>query len=309
MKKTNLDSLSPPDPNFNWLRLALPPIHRCGFRAKNLALAQAAVQAAAAEHPVSLRGLFYRLVSAGVLPSNDKKHYKRLGEVVTRLRESGALPFDWIVDNLRATIKPSSWPGLSDYVEAVERCYRLDYWQSLPTYVHVICEKDAIAGVLAPVTQRYDVALSPIRGYCSVSFAHEIADRWNSIDKPIHAYYLGDYDASGFDLERDVKAKLHRYCEKSFTWERLGVLEEDFDDFDLIPLAPKKTDRRHAAFVRVHGHQCAELDALPASELRLRVETAIEDHVPKEEWAKLQETERLQQQSFQRSVAILKQAS
>ena len=38
------------------------------------------------------------------------------------------------------------------------------------------------------------------RGYASLSFAHEIASTWNRIEKPIHAFYLGDFDPSGFDL-------------------------------------------------------------------------------------------------------------
>ena len=69
-----------------------------------------------------------------------------------------------------------------------------------------------------------------------MSFAHEIAETWNKIQKPITAYYLGDFDPSGFDLER--------YCERSFNWCRLGVNGGDFEEFNLIPLEPKKRDRR-----------------------------------------------------------------
>ena len=89
---------------------------------------------------------------------------------------------------------------MGDYVDTVKEAYRLDFWASLPRYVHVFVEKDAVAGTLAPVTREYDVALSPIRGYVSVSFAHEIGEEWAEIKKPIFAYYLGDFDASGFDL-------------------------------------------------------------------------------------------------------------
>jgi hypothetical protein len=223
----------------------------------------------------------YRAVSAGWLPSTDKQHYGRLGRIMTTLRERGVVPFSWIVDNIRSTIKPSSWAGLGEYVETVRDCYRKDFWSQLPEYVHVICEKDAIAGTLAPVTNEFDVRLSPIRGYGSLSFAHEIAEVWNRIDKPIFAYFLGDFDASGFDLERDLRAKLQRYCDRSFAWQRLAVNAEDFKAFNLIPLQPKKSDRRYSSFVREHGQQCAELDALPATELRRRVQEAIESHIPK----------------------------
>jgi hypothetical protein len=47
----------------------------------------------------------------------------------------------------------------------------------------------------------------------------------------------------------------------------------------------------------VHGSQCAELDALSATELRRRVEEAILKHVDMEKWDRLQEVERIEKQS------------
>lgn len=186
-----------------------------GFRGGNLLLALVAVDMLIEERPITLRGAMYRLVSLGWLPSTDLKHYTRTGRILTRLREFGVVPYDWIVDGVRATNKPSSWAGLEDFTETVKRSYRLDFWAGLEHYVHVICEKDAIAGTLSPVTREYDVALSPIRGYSSLSFVHEIASTWNATKKPIFVYYLGDFDPSGFDLERDIREKLREQCRET----------------------------------------------------------------------------------------------
>jgi hypothetical protein len=279
-----------------------------GLRGKNLPLAAVATEIALKEQPVTLRGLFYRVVSAGWLPSTDKKHYDRLGRLMTTLREQSVVPFSWIVDHGRSTLKPSSWSGLDDFVETVQSAYRKDFWEGMASYVHVFCEKDAVSGTLSPVTAEFDVALSPIRGYCSLSFAHEIADLWNRIDKPIHVYYLGDFDPSGFDLERDLKAKLVKYCLRPFGWERLGVLAEDFATFKLLPLPAKKSDCRYQAFVSRHGVRCAELDALPATELRQRVRAAIDDHIPQAQWARLQKIEKCERESLRKVVQHLKAA-
>jgi hypothetical protein len=313
MKISNLDSILDQLHEKGWH----PPAHRrwmyssimaSGLQGRNLPLAIVAVDLGFAEHPLTLRGLMYRVVSAGWLPSTDKEHYKRLGRVMTTLRERKIIPFNWLVDNIRSTIKPSSWSGLASYVDTVREAYRKNFWASLPEYVHVIVEKDAIAGTLSPVTEDMDVRLSPIRGYVSLSFAHEIAETWNQIEKPIHAYYLGDFDASGFDLERDLKAKLERYCKRQFTWTRLAVNAEDFETFKLIPLKPKKSDRRYKAFVRDHGSECAELDAIPATELRRRVKEAIDGHIPQAEWQRLQEVERVEKESFVKVLDKLKRA-
>ena len=39
--------------------------------------------------PMTLRGLFYQAVSAGLLPSTDKEHYQKLGRIMTIMRENG----------------------------------------------------------------------------------------------------------------------------------------------------------------------------------------------------------------------------
>lgn len=301
-KKSKLDSLldSLADLNFDagLTDATYSNLLSVGLSSKNLPLAAVAARIALDEHPLTLRGLFYRVVSAGVLPSTDKENYNRLGRVMTTLREKGLIPFSWLVDNLRSTVKPSSWSGLADFADTCRDSYRLDFWARLPDYVHIFCEKDAIAGVISPVTRKYDVALSPLRGYTSLSFAAEIASQWNKIDKPISAYYLGDYDPSGFDLERDCREKLERYCDHNFHWTRLGVHARDFFEFNLLPLEVKTSDKRAKTFIEDHGENCAELDAIPAVELRRRVQDAIEHFIPQEEWARLQAVEAAERETF-----------
>lgn len=276
-----------------------------GLRSATLPIALAAAQIALEEQPLTLRGLFYRVVSAGLLPSTDAKHYSAFGRLMSTLRERGFVPFEWIVDGVRQTLKPSSWSGLSDFADTVRDCYRRDFWADLPDYVHVFCEKAAIAGVLQPVTAEFDVSLSPLRGYSSLSFVHEIAAQWNNIAKPIHAFYLGDFDPSGFDIEADLKTKLSRYCNQSFTWQRLGVNAEDFAEFELLPLAAKTSDMRCNKFVAAHGSECAEIDALPSTELRRRVRESIELFVDHDRWQNLVLVENLERETWQATLAGL----
>lgn len=314
---------------------SLTSIQSCGFRGNNLELAIVATDILCDEQPITLRGLTYQVVSAGWLPSTDQKHYKRLGRLMTRLRELGVVSFDWIVDGIRSTLKPSSWSGLSSYADSVRDCYRRDFWQRMPHYVHFVAEKGAIAGTLYPVTSEYDVRLSPIRGYTSLSFAHEIASQWQRIAKPIFCYYLGDFDPSGFDLQRDIREKLKRYSNKSYwfgdgmdkddaevaagmttredqdlhyrrmlgpgsvLFRRLGVVERDFDEFNLLPLQVKSKDTRAAKFREIHGDECAEVDAIPSSELRRRVRDTIEAHITnKEEWDRLKTVEAAEKETL-----------
>ena len=54
-----------------------------------------------------------------------------------------------------------------------------------------------------------------------------------------------------------------------------------------------------------HGSRCAELDALPPSELRRRVEEAILSHVDEEEWERLQTIEEIEKESIESYFANL----
>jgi hypothetical protein len=286
------------------------------FRKKNKQLVDAAVEILKAEQPMTLRQLFYRLLSAGKL-TTAKKEYKRLGTVLTRLREAGAVPRNWLVDHTRSTLKPSSWSGLSDFAETVREAYRKDFWASLPHHVEVFVEKDAVAGTIQPVTEDYDVSLRVCRGYASVSFAGEIADFWRRIKKPIFAYYLGDFDPSGFDIERDLHEKLSRYsgreCEYDpatasnfrFIWCRLGVTADDFGKHNLVRLPVKKKDKRAPGFISQYGTSCAEIDAIPPTELRRRVKEAIVQHIDDDEWQRLLVVEEAEQESLERMVKRL----
>jgi len=287
-------------------------------------LIDAAVEILSLRHPISLRGLFYQLVVTGFF-SNDRTNYQKLSRAMVKARESGAVDWNWITDSIRQTLKPSSWSGLDNYLECVQSSYRRSMWSRMPHYICFFCEKDAMAGALEPATAEFDVALHVVRGYVSASYSHGIAMNWRWIKKPIYAYYLGDWDPSGLDLERNLRDALERYSgrldlarvvseytaidpeeffaeqsdNESFVWRRLAVNADDFDKFKIVPMLAKKTDSRSKAFAKKHGRQCAELDAIPADVLRERIEDAIHAHIDHDEWARMRTVEAAERETLE----------
>jgi hypothetical protein len=166
----------------------------------------------------------------------------------------------------------------------------------------VIVEKDTVAGKIYPVTAEYDVRLHPIRGYNSTSFAWAIARFWDRIEKPITVYYIGDHDPSGRDLERDIREKTSRLSKRDVSWKRLAVEPEHFQQFNITPLAPKKKDARFPKFVERYGNACAEVEAIPANDLREMVRNAIESHIPQGAWKRLQKSEQLEKEQWERAM-------
>jgi hypothetical protein len=266
-----------------------------------LPLAAASMEYLYLHRPDTVRGNMYLLVNGPHgqwLPDTSTKSYDCVQRLLNRLRMAGVIPFSWVVDNVRSTIKPSSWSGLNDFAETVADAYRLDFWSRLDDYIEFIVEKDTVAGKIAQVTRSFDVPLHPIRGYNSTSYAYEIASRWREIHKPITIYYLGDHDPSGRDLERDIKEKLAALSGRRFLWQRLAVEPEQFGLYNIRPMEPKQGDSRFRRFVQAGYYDCAEVEAIPAKDLRHIVHTAILTHIPTGEWERLQEVERLERQQW-----------
>jgi len=269
-----------------------------GFAGKTLALACVAVDLLSDRQPDTVRGVMYAVVSAGWLPDTSPKSYGRVQRILNVLRKRRIIPTKWIVDNIRETDKPSSWSGLEDFADTVAGAYRKDFWSSLSDYVTIIVEKDTVAGRILQVTRKYDVALHPLRGFSSTTFTYGIADEWNRIDKPIHAYYIGDHDPSGREIERSIRNSLTELVDDPFTWTRLAVEPHQFETYNVIALEPKKRDSRYRRFTEQFGDRCAEVEAVPADALRAMVEDAITRHIPAGQWDRMKQIEAEEKQSF-----------
>jgi hypothetical protein len=85
--------------------------------------------------------------------------------------------------------KPSSWSGLADFAGSVTYAYRKDLWARQNDYIEIFVEKDAMSGVIRPITREYDVKLNPIRGFGSETFLWSIAEESKQIEKPIFVYF------------------------------------------------------------------------------------------------------------------------
>jgi hypothetical protein len=175
-------------------------------------------------------------------------------------------------------------------LNAVKHSYRKDYWTNQPFHCEIWCEKDAVIGSIEDTTSELGVIVRVGRGFQSSTRVREIATLFNQINKPKVVFYLGDFDSSGIDIERDVRDRVRRYT-RSFEMRRLAIFGEDIRKFKLPPQRIKTEDPRAETFRDMHGNQCVELDALPPSELRRRVRTAVTSLINKEAWERALTTE------------------
>ena len=250
------------------------------------------------EHPMTLRQLFYRLVSIQVL-ENTQAHYQKLSRVLTKGREMRFIPFEWMTDRSRAQYKPSMWENPKEFIKIVKESYRKDYWELQPTHVEVWSEKDAIVGTIQETTDHYGVIIRANRGFTSTTKVHEIAEYFRKLsDKSINVFYLGDHDPSGITIQEELYSRLKEYGTPYFEMTRLAIHKADIELFNLPPLRIKDSDTRAKKFRQNYGEDCVELDALPPNELRNRIENAIRGCIEFESWNRAEKAEQVELDSI-----------
>jgi hypothetical protein len=88
------------------------------------------------------------------------------------------MDWDAIEDRVRQPQTPLEFENLTARVDMALNNYRLPRWAGQEKYVELWVEKDALAGVLAPIASQYHVTLMVNRGYSSSSAMYESAKRF-----------------------------------------------------------------------------------------------------------------------------------
>lgn len=242
------------------------------------AVDEAIVSAVADEHPVSLRGVYYRAVVAGAVEKTEAG-YRLVGRELLKLRRVGTVPYEWITDGTRLFRKPRSWSDIDTMLDDAAASYRRALWHGQDVEVMVLSEKDAISGVVYPITAAWDVELGIVRGYSSETFAYSVAEDIAATTKKTYIYQLGDHDPSGVDAWRSFEARVRGFSpDADVVFERLAVTPEQIIEHNLPTRPTKTTDTRARGFTG----ESVEVDAIPAPTLRRIVEDAITRHIDPE---------------------------
>ena len=245
---------------------------------KTRSLRQAILEALdSVEKPVTVRQAYYLVASRGDC-EKTVAGYNRVQRQILAMRREDIIDYGWIADNTRWRIEPTTFNGLGEFFERQRKFYRQDLWSDSEDYVEIWCEKDSIAGVLSAITSEYAVGLLPARGYSSETFAYEAAEAMRRTERNCFVYYVGDFDPSGWDASRDLQERLTGFFpEVQFT--RLAI---NYDDMSALQTRETKhSDTRTKRFFQTFGDgtPSAELEAMNPDELRVRVRTAIENHI------------------------------
>jgi hypothetical protein len=237
--------------------------------------------------PMTVRQVFYQATVRGLVEKAESG-YAKVQTDLTVMRRAGDLPYDWLADNTRWQRRPRTFSSVEEALKETAKFYRKSLWDDADAYVEIWLEKDALSGVIYPITSMYDVPLMVARGYASLSFLYSAAEYINELTVPAHIYHLGDFDPSGVNAGEKIEETLRELApDAEICFERIAVTEEQIADWDLPTRPTKKSDTRSKAF----GDISVELDAIEPNQLRAIVQEAIEQHLPADQFEVLKAAE------------------
>jgi hypothetical protein len=116
--------------------------------------------------PMTVRQVFYQATVRNLVDKSEAGYNKVQTDLVL-MRKTGDLPYGWLADNTRWQRKPRSFSTVQEALDATAKLYRKALWADVGAHVEIWLEKDALAGVVYPITSHYDVGLMVSRGYAS----------------------------------------------------------------------------------------------------------------------------------------------
>ncbi|WP_160311128.1 hypothetical protein [Streptacidiphilus anmyonensis] len=233
-----------------------------------------------AEYPpasVTLRQLYYRLQSAGVIPAKASV-YRRLSSHLAQARREGRFPD--LVDTVRRIHVLPHWDDHSQFLAQMPQWFRLDRTRGQECALYLAAEKDTLRSMFTSWVEDLGIPVVVVRGYGSQSYAQQVQERVARDPRPAWLTICGDFDASGEDIQRD-------WVERTGCWagvERLLLSWEQVQEYGLPATEGKRGDPRWPAFAERYGFDVEnpvqwEVEALPPEELERLVRRAVEPFV------------------------------
>lgn len=230
--------------------------------------------------PMIVRQVFYQ-ATVKQLDRIDKSDsgYNKVQQALVKMRRGRVkpkVPYDWIIDNTRWERKPYTYDNIREALEDTVRQYRKSLWKDADVCVQIWLEKDGLAGVVEEITEKYDIPLMVARGFSSITFLHESAEKLPS-NRTAYIYHLGDSDWYGKNAASKIEEDLREYAPHvELHFERLAVTEEQIKRWNLPTRPDKVTDE-----------PVVELDAIDPRQLRKLVKDAINRHMSDKKYEEL----------------------
>ena len=242
--------------------------------------------------PLSVRQVHYALLNDPPLKhaskpdsiyQNDPQSYGNLVNLLARARVAGGIPFYCLADETRPVIiwdvHKSAKPFIDEQLDEFLKGYRRDLQQSQPNHIEIVGEKNTVAGILKPVASRFHIPLTTARGFSSLDPRFQMVQRFkNSGKEKLILIVLSDFDPSGESIFQSFVQSL-RGDFGIYKMEALkaAITPPQIQSYSLpVGGQAKPKDSRAKKFIKEHGPDVYELEALPPRTLQNELTRVID---------------------------------
>lgn len=256
------------------------------------------------EGTLSLRHLFYRVSSLGLI-NKEESEYAKLSGYTMKWRRDGSIPWTAFVDSTRWYHGTRTYSNLESSLEISKNCYRRNLWQSQKVYVEIWTEKEAIAAISTQAANDFGVPVFAMKGFASGSALFAISQQlkyYQSLGKRVFVYYLGDHDPSGKCIDESIVRNLREDHGIEFNFKRIAITPDQIKTYNLPTRPTKKTDPRSKSF----EGESVEIDAMPPHTIRGLIEECISQHIDTQSWERERVIEDMEYDTLNEMISALR---
>ncbi len=246
--------------------------------------------------PLTIRQVFYRLVSRG--HPKTENFYATVQEVCNRARRSGRISFRSIRDDgvSRLGGETLTYDSPEEYYaghDELHNFYERSWHADQPAHVAVLCEASGMVPMLERAVRPYRVEVASSSGFDSLTAKHDLftdaLGRYGKHAQRTVLLHFGDHDPSGVSVYESMAEDLEAFCrdhddapEELIEVRRVALVPEQILGLGITtqPDEVKPTDSRSKAFIARGLEPAAQLEAIPPDRLsevaRLAVESALD---------------------------------
>lgn len=247
--------------------------------------------------PPTVRRIYYLLRSAAIggVAEGDERFVK---DALTRARKrwlagevGGEDSFDptLVSDDAREFVSPRFDESPQSWVNTLPD-YWPDPWIGQTRRVLVLCEKDAVLGIVRKACEATDTPFASGKGNHSITLGLEMRDQILGLrDAGLapRVLYIGDHDPAGSEMDENWCRDLCLDARTEF--QRVAITLKQADEMGLPTEVVKfsgsaSMDARRRRYIDRFGPRKIELDAFPGPELEALLVAAIKRHVDPAIW-------------------------
>ncbi len=278
----------------------------------------------------TLRGWGYVLEGLGICTKGD---FGTVQDRITLARKNGMLPLEITAED--ATRIASKASVISDDLETLIRAYLKSVPHEYATstieehsgvHLELVVEKLDLVGLLKPMTDRYAIPVTCLRGWTDMHSRAALLKRAAEYDVPMVVLMFGDHDVGGLSITDSFKANLNDVFTATrldampdLHLERVGLNAEDIERLGLLWIDGLETssgkdlsdpghknhlDRNVQDYLKKFGARKCEANALlrdPKAAKQILL-GAVRKYVSDEALADFEERRRLDRQSANQAV-------